>query len=354
MDSITDLNAALSLLISEVQLGDLGGGRLERLPAPLKALWDQLQNLQRSSVEAKRLMRQQLELQGYLTSYKIPQLDTALEAITKLRGEWMAMKDSLSSQDPLFNTKTSRSLTNDLRQCHYKLLSLIETLKGLANLVSPPFKGRTNSTGSSVEARSDSRPETIHDDQSHTDVPSIEIDNLVPNHDRPTPSEDIALGEISVGLKNKKIPVSRKLTAETQVIWTRRQAGKCHDGCACQCHRDGAREFSKQGKIFGRKCTELACRKLGLKGVEVIIRQSKYLKREFDLFVQRRGPRLSVQLKSRPVVPETSDAMRFVLIGDFHALKNVIISKKASIFDTATDGWSLLHASIDWNLKFRL
>lgn len=137
MDSITDLNAVLSLLISEVQFWDLGGGRLERLPASLKALWDQLQNLQRSSVEAERLMRQQLELQGHLTSYKKPQLDTAVEAITKLRGEWMAMKDSLPSQDPLFNTKTSRSLTNDLRQCHCEVLSLIETLKGLASFVSP-------------------------------------------------------------------------------------------------------------------------------------------------------------------------------------------------------------------------
>jgi hypothetical protein len=176
----------------------------------------------------------------------------------------------------------------------------------------------------------------------------------MPNNDRTTPSEKTAPGEISVVLKNKKIRVSRKFTIETQVIWMRRQAGNCHDGCACQCHRDGVRKLSMQGKIFGRKCTELACRKLGLKGVEVIVRQSKYLKREFDLFVQRRGPRLSVQLKSRPVVPETSAAMRFVLIGDFHALKNIIISKKASIFDTAPDGWSLLHVSIDRNLKLRL
>ncbi|OCK73860.1 ankyrin [Lepidopterella palustris CBS 459.81] len=37
--------------------------------------------------------------------------------------------------------------------------------------------------------------------------------------------------------------------------------------------------------------------------------------------------------------------MRFVLNGDLLELKNLIISGKASIFDTAPDGWSLLHTS---------
>jgi len=45
------------------------------------------------------------------------------------------------------------------------------------------------------------------------------------------------------------------------------------------------------------------------------------------------------------MVPEGSDAMRFVKHGNLEKLKMEILSGQATIWDTAPDGWSLLHTA---------
>ena len=45
------------------------------------------------------------------------------------------------------------------------------------------------------------------------------------------------------------------------------------------------------------------------------------------------------------MVPEGSDVMRYTKQGDLDSLKAAIQSGKATLWDTAPDGWSLLHVS---------
>jgi hypothetical protein len=72
---------------------------------------------------------------------------------------------------------------------------------------------------------------------------------------------------------------------------------------------------------------------------------SRYLRKERIIFLLQRGVQFYLQVKTRPIISDTSDALRFVVNGDLLALKDLIISGKASVFDTAPDGWSLLHVS---------
>lgn len=50
-------------------------------------------------------------------------------------------------------------------------------------------------------------------------------------------------------------------------------------------------------------------------------------------------------LKTFRMVSEGSDAMRYVKYGNLDKLKMCIESGEATLWDTAPDGWSLLHVS---------
>ena len=47
------------------------------------------------------------------------------------------------------------------------------------------------------------------------------------------------------------------------------------------------------------------------------------------------------------MVPESSDVMRYAKQGSLESLKSAIESGAATLWDTAPDGWSLLHVSIN-------
>jgi hypothetical protein len=164
-----------------------------------------------------------------------------------------------------------------------------------------------------------------------------------------TPLTTGSLIESSVGHSNyAKKRSFRNITMTSQTI----QAGRCSDSCACSCHvndifKPPGRQTTITQPVCGRKriadCTELTCRKLALKKRQITIRQSSVLKKEFILSVISRGLRISPQIKNRPIVPETSDAIKFSQVGDLISLRKLIQDGKASIFDTGPDGWSLLH-----------
>jgi hypothetical protein len=144
----------------------------------------------------------------------------------------------------------------------------------------------------------------------------------------------------------------KNITMTSQIV----QRGTCDDSCACPCHANDIFELpGRQATITQpvrvRKqivdCTEPKCRKLALKKRQITIRESSVLKKEFILSVVLRGPRISCQIKSRPIVPETSDAIKFSQVGDLNSLRKLILDGRASIFDTGPDGWSLLHVRWD-------
>ena len=45
------------------------------------------------------------------------------------------------------------------------------------------------------------------------------------------------------------------------------------------------------------------------------------------------------------MVPESSDVLRYVKLGKLDSLQSAIQSGRATLWDTAPDGWSLLHVS---------
>jgi hypothetical protein len=55
------------------------------------------------------------------------------------------------------------------------------------------------------------------------------------------------------------------------------------------------------------------------------------------------GVRIRYNLNTYRMVPEGSDAMRYVKHGSLDKLKMSISSREATPWDTAPDGWSLLH-----------
>ena len=55
--------------------------------------------------------------------------------------------------------------------------------------------------------------------------------------------------------------------------------------------------------------------------------------------------KIRYDLKTFRMVSEGSDAMRYVKYGNLEKLKMCIESGEATLWDTAPDGWSLLHVS---------
>lgn len=50
-------------------------------------------------------------------------------------------------------------------------------------------------------------------------------------------------------------------------------------------------------------------------------------------------------LNTHRMIPEGSDVMHYVKHGNLEKLKGCIESGEATVWDTAPDGWSLLHVS---------
>lgn len=144
----------------------------------------------------------------------------------------------------------------------------------------------------------------------------------------------------------------KNITMTSQIV----RRSTCDDSCACSCHANDIFELPGRQATIAQlvpvrtqivDCTEPKCRKLALKKRQITIRESSVLKKEFILLVILRGPGISCQVKSRPIVPETSDAIKYSQVGDLNSLRKVILDGSASIFDTGPDGWSLLHVCWD-------
>lgn len=69
--------------------------------------------------------------------------------------------------------------------------------------------------------------------------------------------------------------------------------------------------------------------------------------REYAIALISRGTRRNMELKVRPLIPNTSDAIRYCQVDDVDLLKDLILSGKASPWDTTPDGWSLLHVRME-------
>lgn len=156
-------------------------------------------------------------------------------------------------------------------------------------------------------------------------------------------------------LKNSKTIVLGKLKVTARFISIGQRASKCDDICPCTCHVISSSKYRglekksvvtlKRPQLVGN-CSYFKCQRLDVRKRQVIIQRLGSVMKEYALALVQRGSMMSVELKSRPIIPETSDAIRFCQIGDFESLKELIVTGKASPFDTGIDGWTLLHVGL--------
>jgi hypothetical protein len=129
--------------------------------------------------------------------------------------------------------------------------------------------------------------------------------------------------------------------------------GCCGSRCECACHRTGGPKVkSEDSTNNSTKCTSPRCRSRESRNTEFVVRNPILLQRHFFLSLISRGAQISCSIKTRPIVPENSAVIKCAENGDLISLINLLRAKKASIFDTEPDGWSLLHvcATVQYQL----
>ena len=128
----------------------------------------------------------------------------------------------------------------------------------------------------------------------------------------------------------------------------------CRYDCHCECHVQT--NSTKPAKGFAKfmvakvQCTETRCQNnLALQKSQAM--QSVSFRKALSQVMSSRSIKVRYDLNTYRMVCEGSDAMRHVKHGNLEKLKACIESGQATIWDTAPDGWSLLHVCFVTHLK---
>lgn len=108
------------------------------------------------------------------------------------------------------------------------------------------------------------------------------------------------------------------------------------------------------GRSKNRKpqCTDLAC--MGNETLQDAAEEYSYsFYKILSNIMSAKSVEVGYDLGTFRMIPEGSDQMRYVKHGNLEKLKGCIESGEATIWDTAPDGWSLLHASCTLPYKAR-
>jgi hypothetical protein len=95
-------------------------------------------------------------------------------------------------------------------------------------------------------------------------------------------------------------------------------------------------------KSAKRRCTEATCRN-AIVAKEEYQARSRSFRKALSEVLSSKNITVRYNLNTYRMVPEGSDAMRHVKHGNLEKLKACIASGEATLWDTAPDGWSLLH-----------
>lgn len=120
----------------------------------------------------------------------------------------------------------------------------------------------------------------------------------------------------------------------------------CRYDCFCICHKSspaattgGVSKFSE----FKHHCNEPSCQGAGLSEDEAVI--PSFFRKAIGAVMSSRNIKVRYHLNTYRMVSEGSDALRYVKHGNLEKLKICIQTGEATLWDTAPDGWSLLHVS---------
>lgn len=119
----------------------------------------------------------------------------------------------------------------------------------------------------------------------------------------------------------------------------------CRYDCYCACHEKQPEKT--QRRFSGSKnrkpaCTEPTCVS-NLTIDDQYVDYSKRFRKAVSQAMSSKGVNIRHDMKTFRLVLEGSDAMRHVKHGNLEKLRACIESGEATIWDTAPDGWSLLH-----------
>ena len=129
----------------------------------------------------------------------------------------------------------------------------------------------------------------------------------------------------------------------------------CRFNCYCSCHprteveRDDLTTSGKpftQSRLTGLQCDEPNCQTMK-DGDRESNSVSNFLQKALSRVAASHSVRVRHHITTFHIVPESSDVMRYTKQGDLDNLKAAIQSGRATLWDTAPDGWSLLHVSPD-------
>jgi hypothetical protein len=152
---------------------------------------------------------------------------------------------------------------------------------------------------------------------------------------------------------------------------TRKQIprGRCPIPCECRCHRSlihplpqsFLRAFRQlfptvlDNPVLVRNCTKLDCRAMRTQQLRIfVVVHAAFVSRAIVLAAISRGLRLKLQIKSYPVVPETSAIVHAAETGNLELMDRLISGGKATVNDISEDGWSLLHVSTNLTHSYLL
>lgn len=121
----------------------------------------------------------------------------------------------------------------------------------------------------------------------------------------------------------------------------------CRYDCHCKCHDPkpiSPRRKISMFKTSRSRCTEPTCQ-VNASLEEAYSDNSSRFRRALSHVMTSRSIQYRYNLNTYRMIPEGSDVMRYVKHGNLDKLKGCIESGEATIWDTAPDGWSLLHVS---------
>ena len=128
----------------------------------------------------------------------------------------------------------------------------------------------------------------------------------------------------------------------------------CRFDCFCSCHPKSEEEhgsmssliksFARLGTLTGN-CDDPRCQS-GRSVEEKTTSTSRIFLKALLNIMSAHSVKVRFHLNTFHMVPESSDVMRYAKQGSLDSLKLAIESGAATLWDTAPDGWSLLHVSI--------
>jgi hypothetical protein len=131
----------------------------------------------------------------------------------------------------------------------------------------------------------------------------------------------------------------------------------CTYTCYCNCHgADGEASaviLKRKSKVIGRvsrtksPCSEPTCQGAAMppRHEKKLVFPSPLFQKALMALMMNRSLTVKYYLHTYRIVPEWSVSMRYVKYGLLQNLKACIEDGSATPFDTAPDGWSLLHVS---------